>query len=178
LQVLDGYLAIVTNTVVACGGMIDKLMGDGIFALFNAPIDLPGHVRHAVTAAKAIVAATEVYRRTPLAAQLGLGRTRIGIEAGTAIVGDVGGGSMLDYTALGNVVNTASRLEGVNKKFDSSICIGPIAASMLNADEIERLGTITVRGYRAEIEVFTVRQQQSTREPLLPLSPNQHLTKS
>jgi adenylate cyclase len=178
LQLLDGYLAIVTNTVVAFGGMIDKLMGDGMFVLFNAPIDLPGHVRHAVAAAKAIVVATEAYRRTPLAAKLGLGRTRIGIEAGTAIVGDVGGGSMLDYTALGNVVNTASRLEDINKTFDSSICIGPMAASMLKADEIERLGAIAVRGYRAEIEVFTVRQQQSTREPLLPLSPNQQLTKS
>ena len=100
LALLDEYLTIVTDTVVAHGGMVDKLIGDGVFALFNAPLDLADHVRHAVAAANAIIAATESYRETALAVKLGLGRTRIGIETGAAIVGDVGGGSKLDYTAL------------------------------------------------------------------------------
>jgi len=156
LQLLDEYLTIVTDTVVAHGGMVDKLIGDGVFALFNAPLDLADHAQHALAAAKDIVAATENYRTRPLAVRLGLGRTRIGIESGTAIVGDVGGGSKLDYTALGNVVNTASRLEGMNKEFRTSICIGPTAASMLAQNEIERLGEIQVRGRRGTIEVFTV----------------------
>lgn len=74
-----------------------------------------------------------------------------------AIVGDVGGGSKLDYTALGNVVNTASRLESINKDFNTSICIGPTAAKMLDQQEIERLGTVKIRGRDAEIDVFTER---------------------
>jgi class 3 adenylate cyclase len=99
--------------------MVDKLIGDGMFALFNVPLDLANHVERAVAAAQAIVAATESYRRTPLPAALALGRTRIGIETGTAIVGDVGGGNKIDFTAFGNVVNTASRLEGLNKDFNT-----------------------------------------------------------
>ncbi len=157
VQLLDGYLAIVVDSVVKHGGMVDKLIGDGVFALFNVPLDLADHARCAFAAGQAIIQATEDYRRTPLAAKLGLGRSRIGIESGIAIVGDVGGGSKLDYTALGNVVNTASRLESINKDFNTSICIGPTAAKMLDQQEIERLGTVKIRGRDAEIDVFTER---------------------
>jgi adenylate cyclase len=165
LQLLDGYLAIVTDIVIAHGGMVDKLIGDGVFALFNAPLDLPNHARCAVDAAKAIVAASDDYRQTPLATKLGLDRTRIGIESGTAIVGDIGGGKKVDYTALGNVVNTASRLEGLNKDFNTSICVGPAAAAALDAGEVDRLATVTLRGHRAEIDVFTVAASHAERNP-------------
>jgi adenylate cyclase len=165
LQLLDGYLAIVTDIVIAHGGMVDKLIGDGVFALFNAPLDLPDHARRAVDAAKAIVAASEDYRHTPLAAKLALGRTRIGIESGTAIVGDIGGGKKVDYTALGNVVNTASRLEGMNKELNTSICIGPTAAAALDASEIDRLATVKLRGHSAAIDVFTVAAWRAENKP-------------
>jgi adenylate cyclase len=166
LQLLDGYLAIVTDTVIAHGGMVDKLMGDGVFALFNVPLDLADHVRCALAAARALVAATDGYRQTPLAAKLGLGRTRVGIETGTAIVGDVGGGKMLDFTALGSVVNTASRLEALNKEFDTSICIGPNAARALDADAVELLGVVKLRGSDSEIDVFTVAGGRAGHAPL------------
>jgi adenylate cyclase len=156
LQLLDGYLAIVTDTVIAHGGMVDKLMGDGVFALFNVPLDLADHAQRAVAAARAVVAATDGYRRTPLATKLALGRTRVGIESGTAIVGDVGGGKMLDFTALGSVVNTASRLEALNKELNTSICIGPTAAAALDARSVEHLGVVKLRGSDAEIDVFTI----------------------
>jgi adenylate cyclase len=156
LQLLDAYLAIVTDTVIEHGGMVDKLMGDGVFALFNVPLDLADHVQRAVAAARAVVAATDAYRQTPLAAKLALGRTRVGIESGTAIVGDVGGGKMLDFTALGSVVNTASRLEGLNKEFNTAICIGPNAAAALDANSVEHLGVVKLRGTDSEIDVFTI----------------------
>jgi adenylate cyclase len=156
VKLLDGYLAIVTDIVVANGGMVDKLIGDGVFALFNVPLDLADHASHALASAKAIVEATEKYRQTPLAVKLELGRTRVGIESGAAIVGDVGGGNKLDYTALGNVVNMASRLEGMNKELKTSICIGPAAAASLVAVEIERVAAVKVRGRSAPVDVFTV----------------------
>jgi adenylate cyclase len=59
LKVLDDYLAIVTDIVIEHGGMVDKLIGDGMFALFNVPLDLANHVERAVGAAQAIIAATE-----------------------------------------------------------------------------------------------------------------------
>jgi adenylate cyclase len=156
LQMLNGYLAAVTDIIVAHGGMVDKMMGDGVFALFNVPLDLPNHEQHAVAAAQAIVTATEDYRNTALAVKLGLGRTRVGMESGMAIVGDVGGGNKLDFTALGNVVNMASRLQGLNKEFDTSICIGPSAAAALPPDTVRRIAAVRLRGTSADIDVFTV----------------------
>ena len=176
LKLLDEYLTIVTNIIVAHGGMVDKLIGDGVFALFNAPLDLADHTRHAVATANVIIAATENYRNSPIAERLALGRTRVGIETGAAIVGDIGGGSRLDYTALGNVVNTASRLEGINKEFGTSICIGPIAASMLAPHEIERLGAVEVRGLSGKMEVFTVAKPRVQKELPAGPPPMQHLT--
>ncbi len=163
LKVLDGYLTIITDIVIEHGGMVDKLIGDGMFALFNVPLDLSNHVERAVAAAQAIVAATEDYRRTPLAAALALGRTRIGLETGTAIVGDVGGGNKIDFTAFGSVVNTASRLEALNKDFHTAICIGPAAAAVLGAERVARLGAVKLRGTDSEIEVFTVAASQAAR---------------
>ncbi len=174
VRLLDDYLIIVTDAVVAHGGMVDKLIGDGVFALFNAPLDLADHPHRAVAAARAIVAATEQYRQTPLAVKLALGRTRIGIELGPAIVGDVGGGSKLDYTALGSVVNTASRLESIGKEFKTSICIGPTAASQLGPHEIVRLGAVKVRGRSTEMEVFTVAGPPEQSDPPATVSPNEH----
>jgi adenylate cyclase len=174
LQLLDGYLAIVTDIVIAHGGMVDKLMGDGVFALFNVPLDLANHVHCAIAAARAIITATEAYRRTPLAAKLMLGGTRIGIESGTAIVGDIGSGRKLDYTALGSVVNTASRLEGLNKEFNTSICIGPTAAAALDAGSIEHLAAVKLRGSGTEIDVFTVAGWRAQNGPSpAPLQPSE-----
>jgi adenylate cyclase len=156
LKVLDGYLTIVTDIVIEHGGMVDKLIGDGVFALFNVPLDLTNHVERALAAAQAIVTATESYRRTPLAAALALGRTRIGLETGTAIVGDVGGGNKIDFTAFGSVVNTASRLEALNKDFHTAICVGPAAAAQLGTERVVRFAAVKLRGTGSEIEVFTV----------------------
>ena len=171
VRLLNEYMAIVTDAMVAYGGMVDQLMGDGVFALFNVPLDLDDHVRRALAAAKAIVAATEDYRKTPLALKLALGRTRVGIETGTAIVGDVGGGHKLDYTAVGIVVNTASRLQSLNKEFETSICIGPKAAASLAEHEVERLGATIVRGRSAEMDVFTVAGWRAQSEPPAAVAP-------
>jgi len=156
MRMLNDYMALVTDIVIAHGGMVDQLMGDGIYVLFNVPLDLTDHERCALAAAEAIIAATENLRKEPLGAKLALGRTRIGIESGTAIVGDIGGGHKLDYTAIGVVVNMASRLQNLNKELGTSICIGPNAAAALPADEIEWLGAVKVRGRSSEMEVFTV----------------------
>jgi adenylate cyclase len=156
VMLLDGYLEILTDIVISHGGMVDKLIGDGMFVLFNVPVDLADHPRKALACAREIVAAAETYRETPIAQKLGLGRTRVGIETGVAIVGDVGGGRKLDYTALGTVVNTAARLEAANKEFGSTIAVGPGAAAWIESHELERLGALQLRGRSVAVDVFTV----------------------
>jgi adenylate cyclase len=83
----------------------------------------------------------------PRASELGLGRTRIGVETGDVIVGDVGLRTKLDYTAYGDAVNSAARLEAANKELGSTICIGPEAASRSPPDLLRPIATIQLRGF-------------------------------
>jgi adenylate cyclase len=146
VAVLDGYFEGVTRIVGEHGGMVDKLVGDAVHALFNAPLDLEDHPRRALDCAVAILAWTEAYRASGPAAAIGLGRTRQGLETGFAIVGDVGFGAKLDYTAHGEAVNMAARLEALNKELGSSICIGPAAAARCDPARLRRLAEVDLRG--------------------------------
>ncbi|MFC7540657.1 adenylate/guanylate cyclase domain-containing protein [Siccirubricoccus deserti] len=156
VALLDSYLDALTATVVAHDGMVEKIVGDAVHAVFNAPLDLPAHPRRALDCAVALLAAAEAQRATPLGRKLGLGRTRIGLETGPAVVGDVGGSGKLDYTAHGNVMNTAARLEAANKQLGTSICIGPVAAARIGHARLVPLGPLAVRGRAAPLEVYTV----------------------
>jgi adenylate cyclase len=145
----------VTNVITAHGGMVDKIVGDAVRALFNVPLSLEGHAAHAVDCALEILVATETVRRSPLGQLLRLGRTRIGIETGPAIVGDVGGTRKLDYTALGNPINTAARLEAANKDLGSSICVGPGTAAQVDPALLQPIGVLALRGQSRPVQVFT-----------------------
>lgn len=155
ILLLDRYLDGIARIVVDHGGMIDKLVGDAVHAIFNAPIDLPNHPLCALNAAEAIVAWTEEFRREPAAASWAFGRTRIGLESGMVIVGDVGLGTRLDYTAYGDAMNLATRLESLNKRFGTSILVGPQAAGALPPSRLRPLGAAAVRGRDAPVELFT-----------------------
>ena len=82
-------------------------------------------------------------------------RTRIGLETGLAVVGDIGGSRKLDDTAHGTTMNTAARLEAANKELGSSICIGPMAAARLDPTALRRIGTLQMRGLSRPVEVYT-----------------------
>ena len=155
VALLDAYFEVTTRIVTDHGGMIDKIVGDAIHAIYNAPFELEDHAGRAVASALALLEASEAVRKSPLGQRLRLGRTRVGIETGPAIVGDVGGSRKLDYTAHGNAMNAAARLEAANKELGSSICIGPGTAARLDPSTIRQLGTLTLRGQSGEIKVYT-----------------------
>jgi adenylate cyclase len=154
VNALDNYFEGMATIIIAHGGMIDKIVGDAVHALFNAPNDLKDHPQKAVECAIALCSWSEAFRHRPEVAMIGFGRTRIGIETGPAIVGDVGIRAKLDYTAHGDAVNVAARLEAANKKLGSSICIGPVAASRCDQSLLRPLGNIIVRGRDDAIAVF------------------------
>jgi adenylate cyclase len=155
LAFLDAYLDALTRAVLAHGGTVEKIVGDAVHAVFNAPLDLPDHPRRARDCALAILAAAEAARETPLGRKLGAGRTRIGIETGRAVVGDVGGAGRLDYTAHGDAMNTAARLEAANKEFGTSVLIGPAAAARIGVATLRPLGPVSLRGRAEPLEVYT-----------------------
>ena len=154
VAVLDGYIEGVATIVMAHGGMVDKIVGDSVHALFNAPVDLADHPQRAVDCAMEIRIWARTYQSRKEATDIGLGRTRMGIETGLAIVGDIGIRSKLDYTAHGDAVNSAARLEALNKEFGSTICVGPIATSRCEASLFRPLGVVVLRGLDAPVAIF------------------------
>jgi adenylate cyclase len=151
---LDQYFEGIADLVISHGGMVDKSVGDGVHALFNVPLDLEGHAESAVKCAVAIQSWSESFRQSAAALAIGLGRTRVGIETGPAIVGDVGIQSKLDYTAHGDAVNMAARLQACNKELGSTICVGPGTAAHCGTSLLRPLGLLTVRGRDEPIAVF------------------------
>lgn len=156
VSLLDRYFGGVVPIILRHGGTVDKIVGDAVHAFFNAPLDVADHAARALACAEEILAWSEAFRQEPGAAGAGFGRTRIGIESGEAIVGDVGFGAKLDYTAHGYAVNAAARLEAANKHFGSSICIGPGAAALLGPGSLHPLGTIRLRGIEGDALAYSV----------------------
>lgn len=154
VSVLDDYFEGMAEILVRHGGMIDKIVGDAIHAFFNAPLDLADHPAKAVACAVDMARWSDAFRKRPAARAIGFGRTRIGIETGPAVIGDVGIRSKLDYTAHGAVVNSAARLEAANKIFASTICLGPRISGQLPPEALRPLGEVQLRGFSTASRVF------------------------
>ncbi len=153
VTLLDIYYAEVNGLVATHGGMVDKVVGDAVHAFFNAPEDLEDHVNKAIDCAEAIRVLTEEMRRRPGFVEHGFGRTRIGIETGIAVLGEVGAGGKLDYTAHGDAINLAARLQEANKFLGTAICVGP-EASVQSGRKLRSVGMHEIRGF-GEMELFT-----------------------
>ncbi|MDR2782428.1 MAG: adenylate/guanylate cyclase domain-containing protein [Treponema sp.] len=116
-ELLNDYLTFMTNIILDSGGTIDKYEGDAIIAFWNAPLDLPDHAARALAAAmecQARLSDRQDYYEEKYGARL---ITRIGLNTGLAVVGNMGSEIHYNYTMLGDAVNLAARLEGLNKQF-------------------------------------------------------------
>ena len=154
VKLLDIYFSEVNALVARHGGMVDKVVGDAVHALFNAPDDLDRHVDKALACADEIRALTEEMRRRPAFLEKDFGRTRLGIETGMAVLGEVGTGGKLDYTAHGDAVNLAARLQDANKFLGTQICIGPRAAGETSR-ALRAIGNHEIRGF-GTMDLFTL----------------------
>ena len=154
VKLLDIYFSEVNALVARHGGMVDKVVGDAVHALFNAPDDLDRHVDKALACADEIRTLTEEMRRRPLFLEKDFGRTRIGVETGMAVLGEVGAGGKLDYTAHGDAVNLAARLQDANKFLGTQICVGPRAAGE-TSKTLRAIGNHEIRGF-GTMDLFTL----------------------
>jgi adenylate cyclase len=151
-EIMNKALTVQANAVKEYGGMVDKYIGDAMMAIFNAPIDLEDHEDRAILTALKI-------KKDMEEANLGI-EIGIGINTGEAVVGNMGSDTRFDYSAIGDAVNLAARLESSTKEVGEDIVIGYTTA--MNSDIPTRyLDPIKVKGKKDEIIIYT------TLDPLL-----------
>ena len=150
-KLINSFLTPMTDIVLKSGGTIDKYMGDCIMAFWNAPLDCPNHQEKAILAAYKM---REKMRELKLGFNIG-----IGINTGTAVVGNMGSEQRFDYSVLGDAVNLASRLEGQSKEFNTTIVIGEDTYNAVEKlhKRMYRLGRVTVKGKSNKVAVYSIK---------------------
>ena len=159
VDVVNRYFTLVGGVVEAHGGYIDKFMGDAVMSFWNAPLDDEDHARHAVDAALDCLARLEDFNRDVVAGEFGLSPigTRIGINTGSAVVGNMGSTSRLNYTVTGDTVNLAARLESANKTYGSHLMIGEGTRRGLDDSYVlRRLDRLVVTGKTQPVRIYEV----------------------
>jgi len=150
-EIMNKALTIQANAVKKYGGMVDKYIGDAMMAIFNAPIDLSNHETLAVLCAIEI---KEQMQQANLGIDIG-----IGVNTGDAVIGNMGSESRFDYTAIGDAVNLAARLESSTKEVGEDIVIGynTIHVENFSSDiSLKELKSIYVKGKEKPINIYTV----------------------
>ena len=155
-DVINLYLNEVTKVVMARGGTVDKFIGDAVMAFWGAPLDDAEHALHAVQAA--IDMQRAMARLQPQFHAMGAGGVsmRVGLHSGPAIVGNMGSDLRFDYTALGDTVNLAARLEGANKAYGTGILLSGSTAKLVGERiALRRVDRIRVKGKNVPVDVYT-----------------------
>jgi len=156
-RLITEYLDAMTSVVFDLGGTLDKFVGDAVMAFWNAPLDDPDHAWHACQAALAMQAALSRLSDGWEAAGLPRQAMRIGINTGPASVGNMGSSRRFAYTALGDAVNLAARLEPLNNEYGTSICVAQATLDAVAARDkllVRHLDLVAVKGKRQAVPVF------------------------
>lgn len=153
VSLLNTYLDGMCRIVLESGGTVDKLVGDAVHAFFGAPDDQTDHAARAVACALKLDAHATRFSEEQHAAGIAFGGTRIGVTTGPAIVGNFGG-TVFDYTAHGDVVNTAARLEAANASLGTRICVSEATTKQCPDIAFRPIGVLGLRGKARSVAVF------------------------
>jgi adenylate cyclase len=154
-RALGRYFEVMTTAIHATGGTIDKYIGDAVMALWNAPDPRPDHAVHACEAALSCLGATRALMNGPDWEGLPVFRTRFGLHRQEVMVGHFGAPDRISYTALGDGVNLASRLEGLNKAYGTTILASQaVRDSVGSAFSFRLVDVVAVKGKSQGVRVF------------------------
>jgi adenylate cyclase len=151
---LNDYLVGMTDIVFAHEGTVAKIIGDALHVLFGAPSDQADHASRAVACSLALDAFAWSFREHWNKKGIPLGHTRIGSHAGTAVVGNFGGGRFFDYSAYGDTINVAARLQAANKTLGTRICVSGSLATKAQDFCGRPVGDLLLRGRVESIRAF------------------------
>jgi len=161
VEFLNEYFGQVENIIFRNNGMLDKYTGDGIMAIFGAPIE---NSEHAILSCRAVLDFKNLskmqFEKAGKPVQL---ITRVGVNSGNLIVGNIGSSNRMDYTAIGDTVNLSARLEGVNKIYGTQNMISETTYEMVKHRILCReIDYIRVKGRDAALKIYTVIADQET----------------
>jgi len=164
---LGHYLAAMTRAIHGEGGTVDKFIGDAVMALWNAPLDCADHPMRACRAVLACLRATRELYSSGAWDGLAPWHTRFGLHRGDVTVGHFGAPDRLSYTALGDGVNLAARLEGLNKQYGTTILVSAAVEQVARGSfTFRRIDRVAVKGKHVAVDVFELLES-----PALALAP-------
>lgn len=155
VAILNRYLDRMIDIAQKHGGTVDKVIGDALVVIFSAPLERENHANQAVAAAVEMDSAAEAFRRQQEADGVRFGETRIGVHSGNAVVGNIGGSGFFDYTAIGDAMNTAARLESANKQWGTRVAVSGETARRATGFRGRPIGRVVFQGKTEPIEVFS-----------------------
>jgi class 3 adenylate cyclase len=157
IELLNSYYTLMFDAIGGHGGIVSQIAGDGLMALFGAPLALPSHAESAVRAALEMIELIELFNAERTAGGKPAIRIGIGIASGEMVAGYTGTQARATYTCIGDTVNLAARLETHTKTAGRAILVDrPTREGLSGAIEVEPLGPVAIRGKAAPVEVFAV----------------------
>src|SRR5438132_7425502 len=157
IDLLNTYYTLMFNAISGHGGIVSLIIGDGLMAIFGAPLPLTDHCDSAVRAALEMIELIQLFNDDQAAAGKPQIRIGIGIAAGEMVAGYAGTNERATYTCIGDTVNLASRLEGHTKVAERAILIDATTRAGLRSDiPVDALGPVTFRGKTQAVDVFSV----------------------
>jgi adenylate cyclase len=158
---LNNYFEVLVQPVTAQGGTVDKFIGDALMAFWNAPDEQDDHADFAINAALEIQKVTHEFNNERAAKGQKPLITRIGLHTGRVLVGNIGASERMNYTIVGDAVNTASRLEALGKEIGETLCISSDTRDAARMDyawcEVHR---VILKGRSQETLVYTISQPE------------------
>jgi adenylate cyclase len=151
---LNEYVEGMTDVVFAHEGTVAKIIGDAIHVLFNAPGEQPDYATRAVACAHQLDSWAQDFKQRWKQKGVNFGVTRIGVHAGPALVGNFGGSHYFDYTAHGDTINTAARLEAANKHLGTRLCVSETIARGAANFKGRPVGDIVLRGRSEPLRTY------------------------
>ena len=169
IEVVNYYLNEMTEAILAAGGTLIAYMGDGIMAVFGAPLEQEDHADRAIAAAREMIG-PRLRRFNAWLGEEGFEHAfemGVGLHSGAVMAGNVGSEQRVEYTAIGDTTNTASRLEGLTKNSDAMLFVSEATRERMRGDRdiLQPVGEVEIRGRAAKLAVFTLREPDAEPAP-------------